>query len=296
MTRYAKATATAMLMGGMLAATALMAPVASAQTTAADQSSVTAAGVDSALMPFADLADLATAAPMVAVVEVRKASRIAPERTGPIRAGWARAYVEADTRALLSGKAAIGGKVRYLADVALDPRGRMPNLRKKTMVVFARSVPGRPDELQLVAPDAQVALAQAGDARLRALLTEINAADAAPAIIGVRDVYHTPGNLLGEGETQIFLRTRSNEPASISVVRSPNAPPRWGLSTGELVDAGAEPPAAGTLAWYRLACGLPQQLPVAAQSATEPALREAAARDYALVVGQLGACGRTRAF
>lgn len=296
MTGHTKATFAALLMGGVLAATTLAVPGANAQPTVAKGESAGPAGIDSALMPFADLADLATAAPMVAVVEVRKASRVAPERTGPIRPGWARAYVEADTRGLLAGKAAIGGKVRYLADIALDARGRMPNLRKQTMVVFARSVPGRADELQLVAPDAQVPLARAGDARLRALLTEINAAGAAPAIVGVRDVYHTPGNLLGEGETQIFLRTASNDPASISVVRSPNAPTRWGLSTGELVDAGAEPPAPGTLAWYRLACGLPTELPLAAQSASEPMLRDAAARDYALVIEQLGPCGRTRQF
>lgn len=292
---HARSSLAVALASGLLATAGTVASAA-AQPVATSSASPAVAGIDSSLMPFADLADLATMAPMVAVVEVRKASRIAPERTGLIRPGWARVYVEADTRALLSGKAAIGGKVRYLADIALDARGKMPNLRKQAMVVFARGVPGRADELQLVAPDAQVPLARAGDARLRALLTEINAADAAPAIVGLRDVYHTPGNLIGEGETQIFLRTASGAPASISVVRSPNAPTRWGLSTGELVDAGAEPPAPGTLAWYRLACGLPKQLPTAAQSATDPALREAAARDYALVVEQLGTCGRTRQF
>ncbi|WP_156500462.1 hypothetical protein [Croceicoccus bisphenolivorans] len=248
------------------------------------------------VMAFSDLADLATAAPMVAIVEVKKASRLDPERTGPVKAGWARAYVEAETKTLLAGKAAIGGKVKYLADIKLDARGKMPRIRKQTMVVFARPVAGRVDELQLVAPDAQVPLAYAGEARVRALLAEIVSADAAPEVTGVRDAYHTPGNLAGEGETQIFLKTANGDPASIAVVRRPNGPPRWGLSTGELVDIEATPPAPNTLAWYRLACALPAQLPASAQIATDPSLRQAAARDYALVVQQLGQCGRQRVF
>jgi len=248
----------------------------------------------SAVMPFADLADLATAAPMVVVVSVAKASKVDPARTGPVREGFARTYVEADTKALLSGPG-IGAKVKYLADVRLID-GKLPKLKKQTMVVFARPVDGRPGELQLVAPDAQVPLAQAGEARLRTLLHEIVAANSAPVVTGVRDIHHTPGNLAGEGETQIFLKTASGEPATIAVLRSPNAPVQWGLSFGELVDAGAGAPPPGTLAWYRLACTLPAKLPASAQTATDPGLRQAAARDYALVMQQLGPCGRQRVF
>lgn len=247
-------------------------------------------------MKFADLADLAVAAPIVAVVDVRKASRVDPARTGPVKPGWARVYVEADTRTLLYGESALGARLRYLADVKLDADGKMPKLRKQTMIVFARPVDQRVDELQLVAPDAQVPLAFAGEERVRALLAEIHAAEVAPPIVGVRDAYHTQGNLAGEGETQIFLRTANGDPASISVVRSPNAPPRWGLSIGELVDADAVPPARNTLAWYRLACGLPPQLPAAAQMASDPALRQAAAQDYAMVVRELGPCVRDRVY
>lgn len=247
-------------------------------------------------MKFADLADLAVAAPVVAVVDVRKASRVDPARTGPVKPGWARVYVEADTRTLLYGDSALGARLKYLADVKLEADGKMPKLRKQTMIVFARPVDQRVDELQLVAPDAQVPLAFAGEERVRALLAEIHAAEVAPPIVGVRDAYHTQGNLAGEGETQIFLRTANGDPASISVVRSPNAPPRWGLSIGELVNADAVPPARNTLAWYRLACGLPAQLPAAAQMASDPALRQAAAQDYAMVVRELGPCVRERAY
>lgn len=264
----------------------VLAPAAAQAQVAAVESSVP--------MPFADLADLATAAPMVVVVTVAKASKVDPARTGPVRDGYARAYVEADTKTLLSGPT-IGAKVRYLADVRLVD-GKLPRLKKQTMVLFAQPVAGRPGELQLVAPDAQVPLAQAGEARLRSLLQEIVAANSAPVVTGVRDIHHTPGNLAGEGETQIFLKTASGDPATIAVLRSPNAPVQWGLSFGELVDAGAGAPQPGTLAWYRLACTLPARLPASAQTATDPGLRQAAARDYALVMQQLGPCGRQRVF
>ncbi|WP_144097747.1 hypothetical protein [Croceicoccus sediminis] len=249
-----------------------------------------------ALMPYADMADLATNAQMVAVVKVRKAVELDADRTGPVRQGWTRAYVEADTQSLLSGNAPIGAKVKYLADIPLDAKGRMAKIKKRTMVLFARPVPGKPGEVQLVAPDAQVPIEIVGDARLRTLLGEIVADAGAPVVTGVRDALHTPGNLAGEGETQIFLATEDGAPASIAVIRSPNHPVRWGLSTGELIDHGARPPERDTLTWYRLACALPAQLPASAQIATDPSLRSEAARDYAVVIEQLGPCGRKRVF
>lgn len=247
-------------------------------------------------MPYADLADLATAAQLVVVVEIRKAVQLDAERAGQVRAGWTRAYVEADTKGLLAGTSAIGGQVKYLADIKLDARGKMPKLKKQTMILFARPVPGRAGEIQLVAPDGQVPLAMAGEARLRSLLGELLSADAPPVVTGIHDALHTPGNLVGEGETQIFLQTKDDQPASIAVVSRPGQPPQWGLSTGELVDPDARPPERDTLAWYRLACSLPQQLPASAQIAVDPAMRQAAARDYAVVISQLGQCVRQRVF
>lgn len=249
-----------------------------------------------ALMPYADMADLATNAQLVAVVKVKKAVELDADRTGPVRQGWTRAYVEAETQSLLSGNVPIGARVKYLADIPLDAKGRMATVKKRTMVLFARPVPGKPGELQLVAPDAQVPIEIVGDTRLRTLLGELVADKGAPAVTGVRDALHTPGNLAGEGETQIFLKTEDGSPASIAVVRSPNHPVHWGLSTGELVNPDARAPAKDTLAWYRLACSLPAQLPASAQIATDPSLRRAAAQDYAVVIEQLGPCGRKRVF
>ena len=196
-------------------------------------------------LTYADLADLAIGAPLTITAELRRMSKIDPERTGPVRPGWARVYVEAETRSLLAGTTPIGEDLKYLADVKLTAKGKVPKLKGETVVLFARPVAGRMDEIQLVAPDAQILASKVDTTSLRSLLAEKLSPDAPPVVTGVRDALHTPGNLAGEGETQIFLKTKDGSPASIAVVRSPGQPPVWGLSTGELVQIDARPPRPG---------------------------------------------------
>ncbi len=278
----------------MLAAVISGISLAVAAPLAAQNPPAGAAGESS--ITYADLADLALDAPLAITAEVRRTSRIDPERTGPVRPGWARIYVEAETKSLLAGTTPIGEKLKYLADVKLTAKGKVPKLKGETVVLFARPVPGSSDEIQLVAPDAQIPAFKVNTTSLRSLLAEKLSPDAAPVVTGVRDALHTPGNLAGEGETQIFLKTKDGSPASIAVVRAPGQPPVWGLSTGELVQIDARPPRAGTLEWYRLACSLPATLPAEAQLASDPALRQQASADYATVIRQLGPCERKREF
>jgi hypothetical protein len=68
--------------------------------------------------------------------------------------------------------------------------------------------------------------------------------------------------------------------------------PTWGVSWSEIVDQAARPPARDTLAWYRLACFLPAQLPASANLTRDGAARAPAAADYRYVLDQLGACPR----
>jgi hypothetical protein len=242
---------------------------------------------------YADLADLADRAPLVARVQLRDVVRLKPEQAPDVRPGTARIFVKAKTRAVLVGEA-LGESVSYLADVPLTAKGKLPKLEKREALIFARAVPGRPGELQLVAPDAQLAWDPALEARVRAILTELVAPDAPPRVTGVREVSFVPGNLVGEGETQIFLSTQAGDPVSISVVRRPGLAPQWGVAFGEIVDQAARPPARDTLAWYRLACFLPSSLSSATMLTGEGEARRAAAEDYRWVRGQLGACPRTR--
>lgn len=281
------AAAFAMLFSGFAATSA------SAQQSAIrrDDGAVTAGAAPS--LTYADLASLADAAETVLRVQVRKASRLKPEQAPGVAPGMARVLIEARTQTVLTGPA-MGETVRYLADVPLDARGKVPKLSKAVMLLFARTVPGRAGEISLVDAGAQLPWSGETEMRTRAILTEMLSPDAPPRIKGVREVLHVPGNLVGEGETQVFLQTQNNAPVSLSVVRRPGMERTWGVSLSEIVDQAARPPARETLTWYRLACSLPAQMPPGASLSGSAAHVRAAADDYAFVIAQLGECSRNR--
>lgn len=243
---------------------------------------------------YADLADLADSAPLVVRAELRKLAPLDAARARSVRPGLARYYVEAKTQALISGSAPLGEALTWLVDLPLDAKGKPPALKKKSVVIFARTVPGRPGELQLVAPDAQFLWEPAMDARLRAILTELLGAGAPPQVTGVREAIYVPGNLAGEGETQLFLTTAKGDPAAITVIHQPGQPPSWSASFSELLNDSGRPPQPETLAWYRLACFLPPALPAGSNVSSTPEDRAVAESDFRLVKAQLGPCGRTR--
>lgn len=266
-----------------LAAAALVPPATLAQDAA-----------PSPALTYADMVDLADAAPLVVRAQIRKQAVVDPERAPGVAPGHARLYVEARTEALISGNAPLGESLRYLVDVPLDAKGKPPKLKKREVILFARAVPGRPGELQLVRPDAQLLHDPAIESRFRPVLAELVSADAPPVVTGVRDALAVEGTLAGESETQLFLETRNDGPVSVTVVRRPNMAPRWGVSWTEIVDQSARPPREGTLEWYRLACALPPELPGEANLSRDPRERAIAVQDYAFVIEQLGPCRRTR--
>ena len=187
----------------------------------------------------------------------------------------------------------LGGALAYLVDLPLDAKGKPPAIKKKSVVLFARAVPGHPGELQLVAPDAQLLWDPVLETRIKGVLAEFYASGAPPRITGVREAIHVSGELAGEGETQIFLTAANGEPAAITVSRMPGQPPRWGVSFSELV-ASDSAPRRESLGWYRLACFLPRELPAAANISSRRADQARTLEDYALVLAELGACPRTR--
>lgn len=254
------------------------------------------AGTPAATAPpgptYAALATLADGAPLAVRARVKEQAVVPAERAPGLKADHVRLYVEAQTVALLAGSSALPGSLRYLVDVPLDAKGRPPKFKKQEVILFARPVAGRANELQLVAPGAQLAWSAPLEARLRPILAGFVAADAPPRVTGVRDVLSSVGNLAGESETQVFLATARGEPAALTVVRRPGAAPRWGVSWTELVDQAAQPAQRETIAWYRLACSLPPALPAGANLATDPADRARAEQDYRFVLDQLGPCNR----
>jgi hypothetical protein len=249
----------------------------------------------SPLLTYADVADLAAGAPVAAHVRIREAIPLDDEQAAGVPAGTTRFFVEAEIVALIRAPRELPGRVRYLADLPNERSGRRPRLaRKSEHLILAAPVPGRPQELRLAAPDAQLPWSQAEETRVREIVAEASRPDAPPAIVGIGRAFHVPGNLPGESETQLFLLTADGRPISINVLRRPGQDPRWAVALGEIVDEAAAPPQPNTLLWYRLACSLPAQLPAASLAEEEPQAATAARSDYALVIERLGPCVRTR--
>ena len=243
---------------------------------------------------YADLADLADSAGIVVKAQLRSLARVEDERSRGRQPGHGRFYVTGKTRALLSGKEAIGDSLAWLVDLPLDERGKPPAIKKRDVIVFARTVPGRPSELQLVGRSSQVLFSEETLARLRPILAELASPDAPPPITGLREIIHVPGSLAGAGETQMFLATADGSAASITVRHQPGQSASWGVSFSELVAEANNGPARDTLAWYRLACFLPDSLPSQVNLSASAADRQQALADYRMVLGELGSCPRTR--
>ncbi len=248
-------------------------------------------------LTFADLAGLSDAADLVIRAQIRKQIRVEPERAPGLAPGFARLYIRADTQALIAGNVPIGESLRYLVDVPLNRKGKPPKLKKKEVLLFARAVDGASPvatgQIQLVAPSAQLAYSPILEQRLRPILAELAKPDSPARVTGVRDALSVSGNLAGESETQIFLKTQDRSPVSIAILRRPSQEPLWGVSWGEIIDQSARPPRPQTIGWFRLACNLPSSLPSSANLSRERTQRMQAERDYRFVVSSLGPCERT---
>lgn len=244
---------------------------------------------------YADLADLALAAPVAAQVRVAKAVPLKTERAPGVRPGFARFFVEAQLVSLIRAPQSLPTRLSYLVDLPRDSGGKPPKLRMGSeFLLLAAPVTGRPGELRLVAPDGQIPFTADRAAQLRSIVREASSASPPPRIAGIGRAFHVPGAIRGESETQIFLQAAGGAPVSLTVLRRPGQTPQWAAALGEIVDEAAAPPAPGTLLWYRLACGLPRALP--RQSLAEADSESAAAieADYRLVLERLGPCVRNR--
>jgi hypothetical protein len=247
---------------------------------------------------YADVADLFLAAPLVASARIAEAIPVPQQANtpaqAPLRPGTIRYYLVADVASLIRGTGGVAPRVSWIADVPLDARGKPPKLKKLQVLVAALPVAGRPAELRLAARDAMVPWSAALEARVRAVIASGLASNAPPRVTGIANAFHSPGNLPGEGETQIFLTTDIAQPVSINVLRRPGQATTWAVSLGEIVDEAARAPARDTLGWYRLACFLPRTLTATAVGELSESDAAAARQDYAFVIEALGTCARTR--
>ncbi|WP_397574995.1 hypothetical protein [Sphingorhabdus sp.] len=253
-----------------------------------------ALAIEAETASYSDIADLVVISPLITDVTVRKAAKVAPEQAIGVPTSLQRMLIEADVMALIRGEGGIADRVRFVLDVPKDAKGKVPKLKKQRWFLFGSPVAGRTAEIRLSRPNALANFSPANDALVRRITQEAVLRDAPQRIIGVASAFHSPGTVLGEGETQIFLKTEKDQPVSLTVLSRPNEQKQWAVSTAEVIDSSATAPERFTLLWYRLACGLPRSLPT---DRIETARDEDAARaqaDYTFVIDALGPCGRKR--
>jgi hypothetical protein len=279
----------ALATGFLAVAASFLALPAVAQNAPAQPAAAVAAQAPS----YTDLVDLTQSAELVLRVIIKNQRNVPLDRAPGLAPGHARLYLQAETQALLAGAGPAAARYAFLTDVPLDARGRRPDLKDGVYLLFARRVPGQPGDLQLVGRGAMQVFDAGLEQRVRTVLTQLVQGERPPQITGVREAISVPGNLAGESETQIFLRTEAGVPVSLSIIRRPGMAPSWGVSWSEIVDQSARPPAPETLQWQMLACNLPEQLPDAAFLQRDVPSRTRAREDYAFVRRALGNCGRT---
>ena len=172
-------------------------------------------------LSYADLADLALHADVVAGVTVTRAERLKGELAPGLTPGRARFLVQANTAMLLRGPDGTPAMLTYIVDVPLNPAGKPPRLKKGRFILVADRVPGRPQEVRLTSPASQIEWTAPVEARVRAILTEAIARSAPPAVTGIGNAFYIPGSVPGESESQIFLTTSDGRPISLSILRRP---------------------------------------------------------------------------
>lgn len=243
---------------------------------------------------YADVADLVVISSLIVDATIRNAAKVSPEQSIGVPVDKQRMLMEADVLALIRGQGGVTPRVKFLLDVPKDAKGKIPKLKKQRLFLLGSTVVGRPGEIRLSRPNALIQWSAANDTLVRAITQEAVQIDAPKAVVGISGAFYSAGTVLGEGETQVFLKTDKGQPMSLSILSRPGQAKSWAVSTAEVIDASATAPARHTLLWYRLACGLPRDLNAELVEAAESDNAARAQADYKFVIEALGPCGRKR--
>lgn len=243
---------------------------------------------------YADIADLVTISPLIIDATIKNLQKVSPEQAVGVPVTMQRMLVEADVLALIRGQGGITPRVRFVLDVPKDAKGKIPKLKKQRMFVLGSTVVGRVGEVRLARPNSLILWSPDNDVIIREITKEAVLIDAPPKIIGIISAFYSAGTIIGEGETQVFLKTGRDQPLSLSILSRPGQAKRWAVSTAEVIDESATAPIQNTLLWYRLACGLPRDLSSDLVEAAESDNAARAQADYKFVINSLGPCGRKR--
>ncbi|MFT8451892.1 MAG: hypothetical protein ABF675_06775 [Zymomonas mobilis] len=246
---------------------------------------------------YADFVDITLMSPIIASVEVTRAKKLSAKLAPDLQEGKTRFYIEAKVSSLIRGADGLAGNISYLLDVPNDEKGHAKRIPEKTrFLIFGQPVSGHPDQIMLTRPDSNLDWDPKSEAVVSGITREILSNSPAPQITSITSAFYVPGSVPGESETQIFLQTISKQPISLNILRRPQEKPQWAVALGEMTDEAATPPAPNSLLWYRLACGLPRNIPQSVLSTLSAHDMIAVADDYKVVLAGLGACGRNHHF
>lgn len=253
---------------------------------AASAQPVPAAATIAGLTRFADIADLALAAPTIVRATITRATPAPARQAGTAPTGRVRLAVTAAVSNPLLAPGPLGARLSFLWDAPAGPRGRAPNVKGMEILAFLGNVdPG--GATRLVSSRAVQPWDQALADQVRLILAD-QRSGRVPVITGVSNGFRADGTVPGESESQFFLTSRDGRPLTLVVQNRPGEVRRVLLARGDIIDESAERVQPGTLLWYRLACALPATLPPGAGS-DDPAL----ARDWRDALASLGPCNRS---
>ncbi|AEI38289.1 MAG: hypothetical protein ABF461_04850 [Zymomonas mobilis subsp. pomaceae] len=242
---------------------------------------------------YADFVDLILASPIVASVDIVRATKLSQKLTPDLPEGESRFFVEAKVVTLIRGAEGLANDITYLVDTKDDERGHPQRIKEKTQyLIFGQPVAGHPEQVVLTRPYANLIWTENDEATAASITRDILSNTPAPQITAITGAFYVPGSLPGESESQIFLQTASRQPISLNILRRPQEKPQWAVALGEMTDEEATPPAPHSFLWYRLACGLPKAMPQAVLSTLSGHDMLAVAEDYKVVLGGLGPCLR----
>jgi hypothetical protein len=242
---------------------------------------------------YLSLARAYTMASVIARVSVRATSRV-PRDTPPPSAGNVQLLVSVDVQGALKARDPVPARLSYIYETAADARGRAPDLRKQTFLVFLEPVGSFDGAYRLVGPNPQRIWSQVAEDRLRAFGQELNTPQGAgysvQGLLGITDLDLASGPALG------FVVAQKRSTPITLIMQKINGVFKLRVSLSD-TDLEGSPLLAESVLMYQLVCFLPRALPDAilldyiGQDSAQVAQRQAAARTaWASLTQQLGAC------
>lgn len=243
---------------------------------------------------YDDIMEITLESELVVDIIVRKIKNLPNSQTIGVRPDRKRILIIGEVQSLIRGKNGLNQEVQFLFDAPIDSRGKIPKYKKMRFLAFGRHIAGNSGFIRLSRTASMTAYSNRINNMVRNNIREAIAANAPQKIIAINSAFHSPGTIIGEGESQIFLSTEFDQPMAISVISKQGQNRRWSVSTSEVIDINATEPKRFSLLGYRLACSLPRSLDPSIIESDDSRNRDKVKSDYKLVLDSVGPCQRQR--